>query len=187
MCTCQRPAKTHHLPGGGASSLGPAENESSRGRRSTHPTIAVKTQHLSTIADYRKGLNMSTAKPPLTQLPVWQALANHYRTIKDAHLRDLFARDPERGRRLAVEGAGIYLDYSKNRVTDETLRLLVALAEAAGLRERIDAMFRGEKINVTEKRSVLHVALRAPGDAHIVVDGRDVVPEVHAVLDKMAH
>jgi len=116
----------------------------------------------------------------------WQALESHYRSICSQHLRELFASDPARGERLSVEGAGIYLDYSKNRVTDETLRLLLELANAAGLRARIDAMFRGEKINVSEKRAVLHVALRAPRDAAMFVDGENVVPAVHAVLDKMA-
>jgi glucose-6-phosphate isomerase len=116
----------------------------------------------------------------------WAALAAHHAKVRDAHLRALFAADPGRGERLALEAAGLYLDYSKNRVTDETLRLLVALAGAADLRGRIDAMFAGEKINVTEQRAVLHVALRAPRDRHILVDGRDVVPGVHAVLDRMA-
>ncbi|HSE04310.1 MAG TPA: glucose-6-phosphate isomerase, partial [Methylomirabilota bacterium] len=114
------------------------------------------------------------------------ALAAHHATVRDVHLRGLFAEDRGRGERLALDAASLYLDYSKNRVTDETLRLLVALAEAAGLRRRIDAMFGGEKINVTEQRAVLHVALRAPRDRRIVVDGRDVVPGVHAVLDRMA-
>jgi glucose-6-phosphate isomerase len=122
----------------------------------------------------------------LTQRPAWKALEAHYQKIHDLHLRTLFAEDPQRGARFTAEVAGIYLDYSKNRVTDETLRLLVALAEECGLRERIDAMFRGEKINLTEGRAVLHVALRAPRGQSIVVDGADVVPEVHAVLDKMA-
>src|SRR5215467_7707647 len=116
----------------------------------------------------------------------WKALRDHHAKIRDIHLRQLFADDPRRGERLTVEGVGLYLDYSKHRVTDETLRLLLQLAEEAGLRERIDAMFRGEKINVTENRAVLHVALRAPRDEKILVDGKDVVPEVHAVLDKMA-
>ena len=116
----------------------------------------------------------------------WSALASHYRAVSKLHLRQLFADDPQRGERMAVEAMGLYLDYSKNRVTDETLKLLVQLAEESGLRERIDAMFRGEKINVTEKRAVLHVALRAPRDAAILVDGKNVVPEVHSVLDKMA-
>ena len=116
----------------------------------------------------------------------WKALRDHYATMKSAHLRDLFAADPERGGRLTAEAAGVFLDYSKNRVDDETLRLLAALAEQSGLRERIDAMFRGDKINITEDRAVLHVALRAPQGATIVVDGKNVVPEVHAVLDKMA-
>jgi len=116
----------------------------------------------------------------------WRALQGHYETIRSRHLRDLFAHDPKRGERMTVEAAGIFLDYSKNRIDDETLRLLLALAEQSALRERIDAMFRGEKINVTENRAVLHVALRAPKGASIVVDGKNVVPEVHAVVDKMA-
>jgi glucose-6-phosphate isomerase len=115
----------------------------------------------------------------------WQALAAHHRSIADVHLRELFARDPKRGERFTLEAAGVFLDYAKNRVTDETMALLVALAESAGLRERIDAMFRGDKINVSEKRAVLHVALRAPRTARILVDGKDVVPGVHAVLDAM--
>src|SRR6266852_560541 len=123
---------------------------------------------------------------PLTQRSSWKALEEHYQKVRNLHLRTLFAEDPGRGERFALEAAGIYLDYSKNRITDETLRLLLALAEARGLRERIEAMFRGDKINVTEGRAVLHVALRAPRDAHIIVDGQDVVPEVHAVLDRMA-
>jgi len=116
----------------------------------------------------------------------WKDLDAHYKEIKKSHLRNLFADDPKRGERLTAEALGIYLDYSKNLVTDETLRLLVQLAEESGLRARIDAMFRGEKINITEKRAVLHVALRAPRGTSIVVDGEDVVPAVHAVLDKMA-
>jgi len=111
---------------------------------------------------------------------------NYYQQIRDVHLRTLFAEDPQRGERLTVEAAGLYLDYSKNRVTDDTVRLLLQLAEESGLRARIDAMFSGEKINVTENRAVLHVALRAPAGASIVVDGEDVVPGVHQVLDKMA-
>src|ERR1700722_5651429 len=116
----------------------------------------------------------------------WRALRDHYATMKSMHLRDLFAADPKRGERLTAEAAGIFIDYSKNRVSDQTLGLLVALAEQSGLRDRIDAMFRGDKINVTEDRAVLHVALRAPQGSTIVVDGRNVVPDVHAVLDKMA-
>jgi glucose-6-phosphate isomerase len=123
---------------------------------------------------------------PLTATPEWQALHEHYQTIERAHLRELFAGDPKRGEAMTLEVNGVYLDYSKNRITDETVRLLVALARRAGLRERIDAMFAGEKINVTEDRPVLHVALRAPEDEHIYVDGKDVVPDVHAVLRKMA-
>ena len=122
----------------------------------------------------------------LTSRQAWKALDAHVRAIRGVHLRTLFADDPARGERLTAEGAGLFLDYSKNRVTDETMRLLGQLAEESGLRARIDAMFRGEKINVTENRAVLHVALRAPRGASIVVDGKNVVPDVHAVLDKMA-
>ena len=122
----------------------------------------------------------------LTQRPAWQALSTHYPKIKDRQLRQLFADDPDRGERLTVEAVGLYLDYSKNRVTDETLRLLLALAEECRLRARIEAMFHGEKINLTENRAVLHTALRAPRTARILVDGNNVVPEVHAVLDRMA-
>src|SRR6266403_128228 len=116
----------------------------------------------------------------------WRALEDHYGTMRGRHLRDLFAGDPTRGERMTAEAAGVFLDYSKNRITDETVSLLVQLAAQSGLRSRIDAMFRGEKINVTENRAVLHVALRAPRGASIVVDGEDVVLQVHAVLDKMA-
>jgi len=122
----------------------------------------------------------------LTDRPAWKALEDHCRTVRNLHLRQMFAQDPRRGERLTAEAAGIYLDYSKNRVTDETMQLLEALAEACGLRDRIDAMFRGDPINVTEKRAVLHTALRAPKSERILVDGVDVVPEVHAVLDRMA-
>jgi glucose-6-phosphate isomerase len=117
---------------------------------------------------------------------VWRNLQDHYTTMQGLHLRNLFADDPARGERMTAEAAGIYLDYSKNRINDETLKLLNELAEQSGLRARIDAMFRGEKINTTENRAVLHVALRAPKGASIIVDGKNVVPEVHAVLDKMA-
>jgi len=129
----------------------------------------------------------TTAKPaPLRQRAAWAALEAHHRKVAPLHLRALFADDPKRGERLTLEAAGIYLDYSKNRVTDETLSLLLRLAEESGLRERIDAMFRGDKINLTEKRAVLHVALRAPKGTSIRVDGEDVVPQVHAVLDRMS-
>jgi glucose-6-phosphate isomerase len=124
--------------------------------------------------------------PPLTSRPEWKALAAHHETMRDVHLRELFAKDSQRGERLVAEAAGLYLDYSKQRVTDETLRLLLDLARACDVRARIDAMFAGEKINVTEGRAVLHVALRAPRGTRIVVDGQDVVPGVHAVLDRMA-
>jgi glucose-6-phosphate isomerase len=123
---------------------------------------------------------------PLTRRKAWKALQAHYKTLQDFHLRNLFADDPGRGERMTAEGAGLFLDYSKNRVTDETVKLLVELAEESGLRARIDAMFRGDKINITENRAVLHVALRAPKGESITVDGEDVVPQVHAVLDKMA-
>ncbi|HEV2274251.1 MAG TPA: glucose-6-phosphate isomerase, partial [Acidobacteriaceae bacterium] len=125
-------------------------------------------------------------KMPLTETPAWQALAEHYETVKDAQLKQLFAEDPARGESLTAEGAGLYLDYSKNRVTGRTMELLVQLARESGLEERRDAMFRGEKINITEGRAVLHVALRAPRKAVIQVDGENVIPEVHKVLDKMA-
>jgi len=129
---------------------------------------------------------MTTGTQSVTASSAWKALEAHYEKVRELHLRKLFADDPKRGECMAVEAAGIYLDYSKNRITDETLRLLLQLAEECGLRARIDAMFRGEKINITENRAVLHVALRAPKEASIVVDGENVVPEVHAVLDKMA-
>ena len=128
----------------------------------------------------------TTKTRPLTRRAAWKALQTHFKAIRDSHLRTLFEQDPQRGERLTVEGAGLFFDYSKNRVTDETLRLLVQLAEESGLRQRIDAMFGGEKINITENRAVLHTALRAPRNATILVDGKNVVPEVHAVLDKMA-
>ncbi|MGQ0749794.1 MAG: glucose-6-phosphate isomerase [Betaproteobacteria bacterium] len=121
----------------------------------------------------------------LTSRPAWKALEDHCQTIRNLHLRQLFAGDPRRGERLIAEAAGIYLDYSKNRITDETMRLLVALAETCGLRERIDAMFRGDPINATEKRAVLHTVLRAPKGERILIDGVDIVPEVHAVLERM--
>jgi glucose-6-phosphate isomerase len=129
---------------------------------------------------------MTEAIPPLTSRPAWRGLAEHHARIRETHLRELFAADPARGERLAVEDLGLFLDYSKNRITDETLKLLLQLAEESGLRARIDAMFQGERINITEDRAVLHVALRAPRGATILVDGENVVPKVHAVLDKMS-
>jgi glucose-6-phosphate isomerase len=129
---------------------------------------------------------MTATIGPITQLAAWKALEAHASKTCELHLQKLFAEDPNRGERLTVEAAGIYFDYSKNRITDETILLLLDLAEESGLRSRIDAMFNGEKINVTEKRAVLHVALRAPKGQKILVDGVDVVPLVHAVLDKMA-
>jgi glucose-6-phosphate isomerase len=131
------------------------------------------------------GVQSATARP-LRKRPAWTLLEKHYQKLKSVDLRQLFADDRGRGERLAVEAAGVYLDYSKNRITDETLALLLQLAEESKLRERIDAMFRGDKINVSEDRAVLHVALRAPRGATILHDGRNVVPDVHAVLDRMA-
>ena len=129
---------------------------------------------------------MSSASPATSRADAWAALRDHHATIADRTLREHFAEDPGRGERLVAEGVGLYLDYSKHRVTDETIALLVRLAEASGLRERIDAMFRGDHINVSEDRAVLHVALRMPREASLVVDGVDVVAEVHEVLDRMA-
>ena len=134
---------------------------------------------------------MATKVEAITKRPgarhqAWRALSAHYRKVRELHLRQLFGDDPKRGTRMTAEALGLLLDYSKNRITAETLGLLLKLAEESGLRERIDAMFRGEKINITEKRAVLHTALRAPQDASIVVDGENVVPKVHAVLDRMA-
>jgi glucose-6-phosphate isomerase len=132
-------------------------------------------------------ISKSTTVKRLAKRKAWSALKLHYRKIGERHLRDLFEDDPERAEKFTVEAVGISFDYSKNRITEKTLRLLLELAEESGLRERIDAMFRGDKINITENRAVLHVALRAPKDATIVVDGTNVVPEVHAVLDKMSN
>src|ERR1700744_1194950 len=128
----------------------------------------------------------TAVQTPLTSLPAWKALQSHYEKIHTQHLRDLFRTDPSRGTRLTAEAEGIYLDYSKHRITDETLKLLLQLAEQSGLKAHIEAMFSGEKINITEKRAVLHVALRAPKGEKIVVDGEDVVPAVHEVLDRMS-
>jgi glucose-6-phosphate isomerase len=129
---------------------------------------------------------MTAGIAPLPARPAWKALEAHHEKVRELHLRSLFAQDPKRGERLSAEAVGLYLDYSKNRITDETLDLLLQLAEESGLRARIDAMFRGEKINVTENRAVLHVALRAPRGTSIILDGENVVPQVHAVLDKMS-
>jgi glucose-6-phosphate isomerase len=138
------------------------------------------------MATISNSITKSQGIQPLTQRNAWKALQAHYTKVRELHLRQLFAEDPKRGERMTVEAAGLFLDYSKNRVTDETLKLLIQLAEESGLRGRIDAMFRGDKINITENRAVLHIALRAPRGASISVDGENVVPGVHAVLDKMA-
>src|SRR5271166_1627275 len=116
----------------------------------------------------------------------WKDLGTHFKKVGETHLRQLFVDDPHRGERMTAEALGLFLDYSKNRITDETIKLLIRLAEECRLRERIEAMFRGDKINLTEKRAVLHTALRAPRDAYIALDGENVVPKVHAVLDRMA-
>jgi glucose-6-phosphate isomerase len=131
-------------------------------------------------------MQTATQLAPLGDRPAWKALQAHFEQIGGKHLRELFEEDPGRGERFTAEAGGIFLDYSKNRINDETLKLLVQLAEESGLGEKIEAMFRGDKINITENRAVLHVALRAPKGESIVLDGEDVVPAVHAVLDKMA-
>lgn len=128
---------------------------------------------------------MNTTIKPLTKRPAWKALAEHHKSISKLHLREMFARDPARGKRFTVSAAGLFMDYSKNRITEKTLKLLLQLAEESGLRPKIDAMFGGEKINVTEGRAVLHVALRAPRNTSVFTDGKDVMPEVHDVLDRM--
>ena len=138
------------------------------------------------MATPTKSKTRSKVPQPLTKRKAWKALQTHYKKVSGLHLRKLFADDPKRGVGMTVEAAGLFLDYSKNRITDETLKLLVELARESGLEAKIEAMFRGEKINTTEKRAVLHVALRAPKDASIFVDGENVVPQVHKVLDKMA-
>ena len=155
--------------------------EPAAGRAGEVPPRGVTIEDPMTI-----GTPTTAGTGRLTEQPAWKVLEEHCRSIRTVHLRELFARDPRRGERLTVEAAGIYLDYSKNRITDDTVPLLVRLAEDCGLRARIDGMFRGEKINVSEKRAVLHVALRAPRGASILVDGENVVPGVHAVLDRMA-
>src|SRR5262249_11473615 len=123
---------------------------------------------------------------PFTERKAWKALQSHYEKVRKLHLRNLFADDAKRGERMTAEAVGLFLGYSKNRITHETVKLLVDLAKESGLQSRIDAMFRGEKINITENRAVLHVALRAPSGASFIVDGQNVVSQVHAVLDKMA-
>src|SRR5580698_3462596 len=159
-------------------------------RRGTRLTPANRLSRLrssfSKRTDIRRRSDMAISTAPLSEPSAWNALAAHHRQIKGVHMRELFAKDPKRGERFAVEAAGIYLDYSKNRITDETLNLLLQLAEESGLRARTDAMFGGEKINTSEKRAVLHIALRAPKGQSILVDGDDVVPGVHAVLERMA-
>jgi glucose-6-phosphate isomerase len=138
------------------------------------------------ISRNERNMKMATGTQPLTARPAWKALEAHFQKVRDLHLRKLFADDPARGERMMAKGVGLSLDYSKNRITEESLKLLLQLADECGLRARTDAMFRGDKINITEDRAVLHVALRAPKGATIIVDGENVVPQVHAVLDKMA-
>ena len=141
---------------------------------------------MTTALKNKRPTGSKTAIQPLTQRKSWKALSAHFKKVKELHLRELFAQDPKRGERMTVDAAGLFLDYSKNRVTDETLKLLFQLATESGLKERIDSMFRGDKINITENRAVLHTALRAPANASIIVDGENVVPQVHQVLDRMA-
>src|SRR5262249_50072284 len=159
-------------------------------RRSTNPgttSCAASRRRRTRSRRRRRGGEMATLTTSrLRERPAYKALEEHYEEIKDVHLRELFADDPGRGERLTAEALGIYFDYSKNRITAETIKLLAALAEESGLRDRIDAMFRGDKINVTENRAVLHVALRAPKGEQILVDETDVVPQVHEVLDRMS-
>jgi glucose-6-phosphate isomerase len=138
------------------------------------------------MATGAKAILKSPAIKPLTKRKAWTALKTHYKTVQPLHLKKLFDDDPKRAEKFTTEALGIYLDYSKNRITDKTLKLLLDLAKESGLRERVDAMFRGDKINITENRAVLHVALRAPKNETILVDGKNVVPDVHAVLDKMS-
>jgi glucose-6-phosphate isomerase len=137
------------------------------------------------MAQTAKATSKSPEMKPLTKRKAWSALQAHHKTVQSVHLRKLFADNPRRAEKFSLDALGIYCDYSKNRITDKTVTLLLQLARESGLRERIDAMFRGDKINITENRAVLHVALRAPKDQSILVDGKNVVPEVHAVLDKM--
>src|SRR5579872_1694928 len=152
------------------------------------PRVEERRRHSASSINEGVVMTAGSAAPrsSLTALPAWHALAAHVEQVRDVHLRSLFANDPSRADRFSAEAAGLYLDYSKNRITDETVRLLVGLADACGLRARIDAMFRGERINTTEERAVLHVALRAPRGASIVLDRDNVVPHVHEVLDRMA-
>src|SRR5213593_384815 len=153
---------------------GPRESQLSTGRKGHN--MAARTEPTTTRRSFE----------PLPDRKAWKALEAHYQTVREFHLRTLFADDPKRGERMTVEAVGLFLDYSKNRITDDTVKLLTELAEESGLSSRIDAMFLGEKINITEKRAVLHVALRAQRGASIIVDGKNVVPEVYVVLDKMA-
>src|ERR1700731_4173265 len=155
-------------------------------RSRAHPRTEAKRQRSMKMATHATPGAQSKNIEPLTKRKAWKALQTHYEQLRGLHLRKLFADDPKRGERMTAEAVGIFLDYSKNRITDETVKLLIQLAEESGLRSQIDAMFRGQKINFTEKRAVLHVALRAPKGASIVVDGENVVPQVHAVLDRMA-
>ena len=149
-------------------------------------TGVVTDERRSNMATHAATATENVGLEPLTKRKAWKALQTHYKKVRDLHLRNLFADDPKRGERMTAEAVGLFLDYSKNRITDQTLMFLIRLAEESDLQSRIDATFRGEKINVTEKRAVLHVALRAPQGSSIFVDGENVVPQVHAVLEKMA-
>src|SRR5258708_548153 len=144
---------------------------------------------MNALVAHQQSTNRNSPKQsgpqPLTKRKAWKALAAHFKKARDLHLRDLFAADPKRGEEMSLQAVGLYLDYSKNRVTEETLKLFFQLATESGLRERIDSMFRGDKINITEKRAVLHVALRAPKEAAILVDGQNVVPQAHEALGRI--
>src|SRR5262249_14144752 len=174
-----RPAST-------TTSSRPSSRRKARRHSSSRGTSSSRSSAPRARSFARRRDPMARATEPLTQRATWEALESHYREVRDLHLRDLFARDPGRAERFTREAVGLYADFSKHRITDDTVRLLLALAEDCGLRARIDAMFRGDKINVTEGRAVLHVALRAPKGTRIVVDGQDVMPAVHDVLDRMA-
>jgi glucose-6-phosphate isomerase len=163
-----------------------AANEREQGRHAPISLPRARVEEEFDVTTVAEKSTKTKSIPSFTRREAYKALQAHYKQIRTTHLRSLFAEDPERGERMTAEAAGLFLDYSKNRITRETLQLLVKLADESGLRHRIDAMFNGEKINVTEKRAVLHVALRAPKGTSILVDGKDVVPEVHEVLDRMA-
>src|SRR5215469_12303769 len=182
----------HHTCGSSRAHFRLANLSNLNKREARAPLASVSFADENAIGSMNKEIRMAASPQPQVKKRAvkqsgWKALTAHYKAVSKLHLRQLFADDPKRGQRMAVEAVGLYLDYSKNRVTDETLKLLLQLAVECDLRARIDAMFSGDKINVTEKRAVLHVALRAPKNESIVVEGKDVVPEVHTVLDRMTN